>query len=292
MKTYFVHSAAALLAMAAAAQAQSTINATRAYCYSANTGWINCRPSAADGVIARDYHLLGKAYAANTGWINLGAGATHQYANTSAANYGVNHDGLGNLSGYAYSANTGWINFGWAAPADINRPRLNLFTGGFSGYAYSGNLGWINLGTGDLKTDSINRPDSDSDGIGDQWEYAYAGNLTTLSANNDQDKDGRTDQQEYLADTSPFAPPVEASLRFLSFTKSGGNGAAELRWPSQGNRQYDVEQSATMLSGAWAVSSGSGNIAGTGLPITRFIINPYAGGKLFYRVKAKLPVIP
>ena len=47
------------------------------------------------------------------GWIHLGDGTPAngiRYQNNSASDYGVNHDGLGNLSGLAYGANIGWIN--------------------------------------------------------------------------------------------------------------------------------------------------------------------------------------
>ncbi|TAG09428.1 MAG: hypothetical protein EAZ42_06800 [Verrucomicrobia bacterium] len=128
--------------------------------------------------------------------------------------------------------------------------------------------------------------DSDMDGIGDQWELAYAGNLTTFSAANDQDKDGRTDLQEYLAFTSPIVVDREFNLEFLSFTHSSGQGQSQLRWLSKPNRRYDVEQSSTLMVGSWSPSAGSSNLSGTGGLITRTITNPYSGGKLFFRVEA------
>src|SRR6187402_3513299 len=107
------------------AGAQSTIDPALKHAWSANTGWINFRWSATDGVVIGERFLSGYAWAANTGWIHAGDGTPvngHTYANNSATDYGVNHDGAGNLSGYAWSANTGWVNFGWAAANDPNRP--------------------------------------------------------------------------------------------------------------------------------------------------------------------------
>ena len=180
------------LALPLVASGQATINAAKAFAYGANTGWIHFRPTAADGVRVTEWYLQGRAYGANTGWIDLGDGSpasSCNYSNT-AGDYGVNHDGSGNLYGFAYSANAGWINFGWTTAADSNRPRIDLTSGRFFGYAWSANLGWINLniGAGQLFTDSIARPDSDGDGIGDIWELAYTGNLTTFNATSDLDK--------------------------------------------------------------------------------------------------------
>jgi hypothetical protein len=50
----------------------------------------------------------------------------NQYSNTSGTDYGVNHDGAGELFGYAWGANIGWIQFGSlsdstpTAPASIS----------------------------------------------------------------------------------------------------------------------------------------------------------------------------
>jgi hypothetical protein len=45
---------------------------------------------------------------------------------------------------------------------------------------------------------TIKSVDSDSDGIADDWEMTYFGNLTTATATSDFDKDGYTDKQEYI----------------------------------------------------------------------------------------------
>ena len=107
--------ALAVLALPLAGWAQSTIDPTSAYAYSANAGWINLRGDGANGVRVGETFLSGKAYGANLGWVDLGNGTPangHTYSNTSGTDFGVNNDGAGNLSGFAYSANTGWINFG------------------------------------------------------------------------------------------------------------------------------------------------------------------------------------
>ncbi|MFK5970653.1 MAG: PKD domain-containing protein [Candidatus Marithrix sp.] len=60
--------------------------------------------------------------------------------NTSSKNWGVNNDGLGNLSGYAWSGTVGWINFN----PSKNQVTINT-DGEFNGYAWGANIGWINF---------------------------------------------------------------------------------------------------------------------------------------------------
>lgn len=186
--------------------AQSTIDPAGKFAYGANTGWHNWRPSGSDGVVCGDFFLSGNAYSANTGWIRLGDGSPDNgwsYANDSSSDYGVNHDGAGNLSGFAYGPNTGWINFGWADPSDPNRPRIDLRTGALEGYAYGANTGWIRLGTGQLATVTLDCPDIDNDGIADAWEQRYFGSLKVADATTDLDGDGWGDLAESQADTNP-----------------------------------------------------------------------------------------
>lgn len=204
--------------------ADSSIDPTKNHAYSANAGWVNLRPSASDGVVFGEAFLSGYAYAANFGWINLGDGSPadlQAYQNDTATDYGVNHDGLGNLTGYAYGANIGWIDFGWAATSDSNRAQVDLSTGAFSGYAYAANVGWINLST-DLTTESMTSVDSDSDGIGDAWEIKHFGTLATADATTNNDDDEQSDLAEYLANTDPQDENVYLDVSFTSIQADFG----------------------------------------------------------------------
>ena len=49
----------------------------------------------------------------------------HAYANNSAADWGVNHDGAGRLTGYAWGANIGWVAF----EQTHGQPQVDLRTG-------------------------------------------------------------------------------------------------------------------------------------------------------------------
>ncbi len=126
---------------APAPAAVSNIDVEDKYAWSENAGWVNFRPTDGGARVYGD-HLEGFVWAENLGWIQLGShdgGGPHTYANTTADDWGVNHDGDGGLSGYAWSEVAGWINF---SPAD-GGVTVDLTTGRFDGYAWSENLGWV-----------------------------------------------------------------------------------------------------------------------------------------------------
>lgn len=275
--------------------AQSTINTGDKFAYGANTGWINARPSTADGVVVGEAFLSGHIYAANFGWINCGDGTPvngHTYSNTTAADCGVNHDGAGNLSGFAYGANIGWINFGWAGANDPNRPRCDIFSGTFTGFAYSANTGWINLGTGVLFTDTIAAGDADADGIADAWEFQKFGNLSAAGIGTDKDGDGQSDAAEYVADTNPNG--AGDFLRVISQTYNAGMTQVTLQFATtRPTRQYRIQSSTTLLStgpGAWTDVGGSNPFpADTGTLTTKVITFPSAPAR-FFRAVAERPL--
>lgn len=283
---------AALLCPPAIASAQSTINTTQKHAHGANTGWLNFRPSATDGVVVGEAFLSGYIYAANFGWIQVGDGTPangHTYSNTSAADSGVNHDGTGTLGGYAYSGNIGWVNFGWATANDPNRPHFDLLTGQFSGYAYCGNTGWINL-AGNLTTDTLASPDIDSDGMADAWEMQKFGNLTLAGIGTDKDQDGQSDAAEYAADTNPNA--VAEYLRIISQTYDSGVTQVTLQFATtRPTRTYQIQIGTTLLNGGaggWA-NSGAEFLAGPGSTTTKTI--SFTGGpRRFFRVLAQKPL--
>ena len=138
---------ALLLTLVAIALAAGNIDPTHKWAWGANMGWLNFAPDYG-GVIVYSDHLEGHAWAENIGWIRLGtctSGSPCTHANTSANNYGVNNDGVGNLSGYAWSASAGWINF---APSG-GGVTIDPITGDFDGYAWGENVGWIHFHNAD-----------------------------------------------------------------------------------------------------------------------------------------------
>lgn len=278
------------LALASLSLAQSTISTTDRYAYAANAGWIDLRPSAANGVRLTETYLSGYAYAGNIGWIHFGDASPnngHTYANSSRTDYGVNLDKLGNLTGYAYSANVGWINFEQVRGS----ARLNFNTGKITGHAYGANIGWISLDTpsSDLLASTIACPDTDGDGIADAYEMLNFSNLTTANASSDADADGHSDSEEYLAGTDPR--DREDFLRITEQTFDIAAEKASFTFTSKPNRLYSIESN-TSLSGPWEDSNLGTITPSTGTTTSPGFVRLEEDPKRFFRVVAHKPLQP
>lgn len=286
MKTTLI--AAILALLGTSALAETTINATHQNAYGANVGWINARGDVTNGASIGQSFCTGYVWSANCGWINLGNGPTNgwQYSNASANDWGVNHDGLGNLTGYAYGANIGWIQF----EQTRGQPRVDLHTGNLSGYAYGANVGWIGFSNAQafVQTDTLAPgPDTDHDGIPDPWEMQRAGDLTTLGGW-DSDGDDIPDPEEYRADTDPL---TGEHLEILSLTKATGTNT--VTWTSRPTRQYKVEATNAIpvppVAGGWTDVGGGLIGPPPASPAAAAIPSP-STTKEFYRVKAVVPL--
>jgi hypothetical protein len=283
-----------LLVLTASLSAESSIDPSRKYAWAANVGWVNFEAGITHGVAAGGFYFSGYAWSANTGWIDFGDGSPangHSYANNSSGDFGVNHDGAGNLSGYAYSANTGWINFGWASLSDSNRPRFDLQTGVFVGYAWSANTGWIHLGTGLLATNVLQSPDADADGIADAWEMLHFGTLTTAGPATDSDDDGVSDADEYAADTGP--DDTGSYLRVVSQSFSTTPPGTNLGFgPTSPARLYRIEYSNDLGGSDPWTSSSAGTFPPDAGPLTYRTVTYPGNPKKFFRVVVVVPLSP
>ncbi len=277
--------------------ADSTIDSGKASAYAANTGWLNLRPdqpSSPEGIVFREAYLSGRAYGANIGWIDFGDGTPvngFAYANHSHSDFGVNHDGLGNLSGYAYGANVGWINFGWdSSYIHPDRPRVNMLTGEFLGYAYGANIGWIHLGAGELITMRMDMVDTDNDHIDDAWEYRQFGDLSA-SGSTDDDGDGSTDLAEFRAGTDPADELDFLDIVFHEFDDSAGE--ATVAFTSKPGRLYRIESCSNMgvAPDRWA-DSGLGLFTGDSGTTTMRSVSWPEVDRWFIRITPARPLSP
>ncbi len=282
--------AGVLLASVASAHAGSTINAASRYAYGANIGWIDTRGDITNGAALGQSYCTGYLWGADVGWIGLGNGPANgwHYSNASGADWGVNHDGAGNLTGYAYGANIGWLNF----EQSYGQPKIDLLTGTLRGYVWSANVGWISLSNAfaHVQTDVLAiGPDTDGDGIPDAWEYRRAGKLSLLGMRPaDADGDGAPDADEYGADSDP----MDSNSRFavVDYERSASSNA--VTWTVSPSRFYRLMQQAPVLVGGalWADSGFGLMVPGASPTMTRDL--PRTNSASFYRVQAVVPLSP
>jgi hypothetical protein len=202
--------------------------------------------------------------------------------------YRVNLEANGALRGFAYGANIGWINF-----EGMGDPSVDLLTGNLGGFAYGANVGWISLSNmmGHVQTDSLDPgPDTDGDMLPDAWELSHTNMLPVLSMDGDQDGDGATDKEEYLADTDP----LDAGSLFVITDKmlDPSMSEADVTWNSVATRLYRVELNTDPTNPSGWVDSGLGDqTPDAGTETTRTV--PIGGpGVENYRVNAIQPLAP
>jgi len=280
-----------LLGSLALSGAATTINSTNKFTYGANVGWMDWRGDTNSGAVIGEFVCSGYIYSANVGWIHLGSNAPVngiQYQNNSATDYGVNHDGLGNLRGSAWSANIGWVNF-----ETNGAPKVNLVTGKLSGFIYSANCGWISLSNAFavVQTDHIQTGvDSDVDGIADAWERTYTNTLSAFTATSDTDHDGVSDKNEYFADTSPLDPNSVLRITSHSVAVITGTESDTLTWNSRPTRQY-VIQSRTSLDSTNAFTDATSLLSpDAGTTTTRVAAFGVLSPQRFFRLQATKPL--
>ena len=219
--------------------AATTIDSANRYAYGANVGWMDGRGDTNNGAVIGDYVCSGYIYSANVGWINLGNGSPTngiRYRNLSTNDFGVNNDGLGNLSGYAYGANVGWINF-----TNTGAPAVDLYTGKLSGSVWSANCGWISLSNSMayVQTTNISPGALSTNGLPVAWLLTYFG-ATNINASADPDHDGMSNLQEYIAGTDPNSGTNY--LHITSITRGTPTPTyMSLHWTVQPSRFYAVE---------------------------------------------------
>ena len=266
------------------ARAGTTIDAANKYAYGANLGWMDAVADTNNGAVIGEYVCSGCLYSANVGWINLGSGSPAnqiQYQNNSATDFGVNQDGLGNLSGYAYGANIGWIAF-----ETNGAPKVNLYNGQLSGSIWSANCGWISLSNtfAVVQTDYIQPAPLAPDGLPIAWLLQNFG-TTNVNAKADADHDGVSNGNEYLAGTDPNN--AASVFKITAVTRGSPPGHSTLTWNSVATRFYTVQTNASLNRGPWSDFTSQPT---AGWSSASFVDADSTNE--FYRVRAYRPLLP
>ena len=167
------------LTLAAAANAQTNIDATNKFAWCENIGWTNWRdagsPTGAQGALIAGSFLSGFVWGENTGYLNLGDGTPtggSAYANVNGLDFGVNILVDSRLGGLAWGENIGWINFGpFASLAAAQQARFDTASARLRGYAWGENIGWVNLDDANHFVGIRCAADFNGDGSVDFFDY-------------------------------------------------------------------------------------------------------------------------
>jgi hypothetical protein len=92
-------------------------------------------------------------------------------------------------------------------------------------------------------------PDSDHDGMPDEWEIVNGMTVGMDDAGEDSDGDGISNVQEYIAGTSPTN--AVSALRIEAFDLQEGEADFVLRFLAVSNRTYQVEWRESLDAGSW-----------------------------------------
>ena len=136
-----------------------------------------------------------------------------------------------------------------------------------------------------LPNDIASAPaDSDQDGMPDSWEYLYFGDVVAAAPDGDEDGDGRSNLDEFTADTDPTN---HGSMLELERIDRGSGGEMMIYVPdSSPQRLYTLLES-TDLGGADPWEAAGPTIIGN----DSTLVFPHSGGgvRRFYRVQARIP---
>ena len=129
--------------------------------------------------------------------------------------------------------------------------------------------------------------DSNDDGIPDLWEQKWGLPVGSLVAGADDDQDGYSNLQEYVADTNP-----EGSNEFLEVQSVADLGTnVVLDFESRSNRNYFVWYSDSMhpAQSSWRLATPlTDPIEGTGQTNQFIDVLPNPTGR-FYRLEVDVP---
>lgn len=126
--------------------------------------------------------------------------------------------------------------------------------------------------------------DIDGDGIPDEWEYEQTGSTTGVVATADQDGDGFTGEQEWIADTDPVDGNSYPRVSVYVDTNT-----IEIAFASSTNRQYQVNFRTNLsnTNETWQIEPGMSWFAPTGTQTVETVTAPTSNR--FYRVEVRVP---
>lgn len=136
-----------------------------------------------------------------------------------------------------------------------------------------------NSPTGSVVTAASSNPDSDGDGISDQWEQDNFGSLTNVNQTSDWDFDGFIDLHEFLAGTDP--EDTNSFLRVVSNVTSPSSGIV-IQWPGVSGKSYALSKTTNILTYIYSIIAS--NINGVE-PLNVYTDSAPSQGSSVYRIE-------
>jgi hypothetical protein len=121
-------------------------------------------------------------------------------------------------------------------------------------------------------------PDTDGDGLDDDWEMAYFDTLDR-DGSGDFDGDGETAGEEFRAGTDPTN--AASILRVMTLTVPGG-GATQLFWSAVPGKIYRVQFKDDIGNAGWTALDG--DVTAVGTTATKTDTTASGNGHRYYRV--------
>jgi hypothetical protein len=258
---------------ALAGTVHGNIDPAARFVWAENLGWVNLAPTHGGMAVHFDGErgwLAGYAWAENAGWIRFGVAGGGPYANTSASDFGVNLDAVGNLSGFAWGENIGWIRFDPAHGGVAIDPA----NGAFGGFAWGENVGWIRF-DGSAASPGVRTEAFDLQSLGTpNWWLALHGVSESFEGGN-----GIPAWQEFVMDSDPNDP--DSYLRVVEVQRQDGVVDVTFR-PASPRRAYVLQRRGSLTAGEWLNVPGQIDSGSSGN--TRILRDPSPADETFYRV--------
>ncbi len=165
---------------------------------------------------------------------------------------------------------------------------------GADSFTFAVNDGFATSAPATISLNVTALPDTDGDGMPDVWELLHFGSATGGNSALDEDGDGFTNLQEYIAGTEP--KNAASTFRIGSLTRNAA-GHVSIGWGSIGGVRYRVQFSDS-LNGAFTDITRAISVemdsAATGSPSTQTFTDDFtltggapAQGARYYRIKAQ-----
>lgn len=122
-------------------------------------------------------------------------------------------------------------------------------------------------------------------GLPDAWEYSHFSHPTNGAPTGDDDGDGKTNAEEYQADTDPNS--ATSRLRIDSIIETSPGNFAITVPDTSPDRQYTLYESNDLgIADNWDPVPDQGPVSGNG---GNLVFTPSSNTRKFYRVAVELP---